>query len=330
MKHVLSKRALAAVAVLAATQVMVHPRAQAQQAFPDRPVHIVVPFLAGGSVDTVARLIGEKLGLRLGQQIVVENKAGAGGVVGAEYVARARADGHVLLLTPPGPLTTNAILVKSMPYDARKAFAPVSLVATLPNVLLTGPKRSGWTAEQVIKEAKEKPDQLTYGSQGIGTTGHLTGALFNQQTQAKLTHVAYKGFPPVLVDVIAGRVDLMFVDTANALPRVSNDSLIPLAIASKARVSSLPDVPTFVELGYPDLVSDTWFALMAPAGTPEAIRQRLRDEVAQVLEQPEVLAKLKQLGIETVGNQPNELDEHIRKEYERWRGVIQGAGLAPQ
>lgn len=122
----------------------------------------------------------------------------------------------------------------------------------------------------------------------------------------------------------------MFVDTANALPRVSNDSLIPLAIASKARVSSLPDVPTFVELGYPDLVSDTWFALMAPAGTPEAIRQRLRDEVAQVLEQPEVLAKLKQLGIETVGNQPNELDEHIRKEYERWRGVIQGAGLAPQ
>lgn len=143
MKHVLSKRALAAVAVLAATQVMVHPRAQAQQAFPDRPVHIVVPFLAGGSVDTVARLIGEKLGLRLGQQIVVENKAGAGGVVGAEYVARARADGHVLLLTPPGPLTTNAILVKSMPYDARKAFAPVSLVATLPNVLLTGPKRSG-------------------------------------------------------------------------------------------------------------------------------------------------------------------------------------------
>src|SRR5690606_25364115 len=124
----------------------------------------------GGSVDTVARLIGEKLGPRLGQQIVVENKAGAGGVVGAEYVARARADGHVLLLTPPGPLTTNAILVKSIPYDARKAFAPVSLVATLPNVLLTGPKRSGWTAEQVIKEAKEKPEQLTYGSQGIGTT----------------------------------------------------------------------------------------------------------------------------------------------------------------
>lgn len=330
MKRALFQRAMATCAVLASMHAIGLPAAHAQASFPERPVHIVVPFLAGGSVDTVARLIGEKLGLRLGQQIVVENKAGAGGIVGAEYVARARADGHVLLLTPPGPLTTNAILVKSMPYDARKAFAPVSLVATLPNVLLTGPKRSGWTAEQVIKEAKEKPDQLTYGSQGIGTTGHLTGALFNQQTQAKLTHVAYKGFPPVLVDVIAGRVDLMFVDTANALPRVSNDSLIPLAIASKARVSSLPDVPTFVELGYPDLVSDTWFALMAPAGTPEAIRQRLRDEVAQVLEQPEVLAKLKQLGIETVGNQPNELDEHIRKEYERWRGVIQGAGLAPQ
>ena len=321
---------MAACAVLASMHAIGLPTAHAQASFPERPVHIVVPFLAGGSVDTVARLIGDKLGPRLGQQVVVENKAGAGGVVGADFVARARPDGHTLLLTPPGPLTTNAVLLKSMPYDARKAFDPVSLVAALPNVLLVGEKRGEWTAQKIIAEAKANPEKLTYGSQGIGTTGHLTGVLFDQQTGARLTHVAYKGFPPVLVDVIAGRVDMMFVDTANALPRVRNHSLIALAVASKSRVSSLPDVPTFTELGYPGVVSDTWFALMAPAGTPQAIRQRLRDEVAAILKDPEVLDRLRELGVEPVGDQPDELAEHIRKEYERWRTIIESAGLGPK
>ena len=330
MKRALFQRAMAACAVLASMHAIGLPTAHAQASFPERPVHIVVPFLAGGSVDTVARLIGDKLGPRLGQQVVVENKAGAGGVVGADFVARARPDGHTLLLTPPGPLTTNAVLLKSMPYDARKAFDPVSLVAALPNVLLVGEKRGEWTAQKIIAEAKANPEKLTYGSQGIGTTGHLTGVLFDQQTGARLTHVAYKGFPPVLVDVIAGRVDMMFVDTANALPRVRNHSLIALAVASKSRVSSLPDVPTFTELGYPGVVSDTWFALMAPAGTPQAIRQRLRDEVAAILKDPEVLDRLRELGVEPVGDQPDELAEHIRKEYERGRTIIESAGLGPK
>jgi len=330
MIPVLWKRAVAAVAVVASTHAIAVLEAYAQPAFPERPVHIVVPFLAGGSADAVARLIAGPLAARLGQQVVVENKAGAGGVIGADFVARSRADGHTILLTPPGPLTTNAILVKSIPYDAKTAFAPVSLVAALPNVLLAGPQRSGWTIAEVIKEAKAHPEKLTYASQGIGTTGHLTGALFNQQTGAKLTHVPYKGFPPALVDVIAGRVDMMFVDTGNALPRVRDKSLVPIAVTSKNRIASLPDVPSLSEAGYPAVISDTWFAMVAPAGTPAATRQRIRDEVAAVLKEPEVVNRLRELGIESVGNQPSELDDHIRSEFARWRAVIESAGIAPK
>lgn len=299
-----------------------------QTAFPQRPVHIVVPFLAGGSADALGRIISDRLAARLGQQVVIENKAGAGGVVGADYVARAQPDGHTLLLTPPGPLTTNAFLLESLPYDVRKAFDPVTLIAILPNVLLAGPQRAGWTLSAVIQEAKANPEKLTYASQGIGTTGHLTGVLFNQETGANLTHVAYKGFPPALVDVMAGRVDLMFVDTGNALPRVRSNSLVPIAIASKARLSFLPNVPTLAELGYPSLISDTWFAVMAPAGTPLAIRQRIRDEIVEVFKVPEVLQQLDKLGAKPIGNQPDELDTYIRSEYDRWGALIKKAGIA--
>ena len=299
-----------------------------QTAFPQRPVHIVIPFLAGGSADALGRIISDRLAARLGQQVVIENKAGAGGVVGADYVARAQPDGHTLLLTPPGPLTTNAFLLENLPYDVRKAFDPVTLIAILPNVLLAGPKRSGWTLSAVIQEAKANPEKLTYASQGIGTTGHLTGVLFNQETGANLTHVAYKGFPPALVDVMAGRVDLMFVDTGNALPRVRSNSLVPIAIASKARLSFLPNVPTLAELGYPSLISDTWFAVMAPAGTPLAIRQRIRDEIVEVFKVPEVLQQLDKLGAKPIGNQPDELDTYIRSEYDRWGALIKKAGIA--
>ena len=322
MKRALFQRAMAACAVLASMHAIGLPTAHAQASFPERPVHIVVPFLAGGSVDTVARLIGDKLGPRLGQQVVVENKAGAGGVVGADFVARARPDGHTLLLTPPGPLTTNAVLLKSMPYDARKAFDPVSLVAALPNVLLVGEKRGEWTAQKIIAEAKANPEKLTYGSQGIGTTGHLTGVLFDQQTGARLTHVAYKGFPPVLVDVIAGRVDMMFVDTANALPRVRNHSLIALAVASKSRVSSLPDVPTFAESGLKDFDYSITFGTVVASRTPVELRHQLAGHIGALTAQPDVRRRLESLGLIPHPILLEEFDRYLAREATQLARII--------
>ena len=316
---------MAICAVLAAPSAAV-----AQPAASERPVRIIVPFLAGGSVDMVARLISARLGPRLGQPVIVDNIAGAGGVIGADHVARSQPDGLTLLMTPPGPLTTNAVLMKSMPYDAERAFSPVSLVATLPNVLLAAPKHSGWTLADFIREAKANPGKLTYASQGIGTTGHLTGVLFNQQTGVQLSHVPYKGFPPALTDVTAGRVDAMFVDTVNALPRIRSKQLVPLAVASQKRVAALPDIPTLAEEGYPGMISDTWFAVVAPAGTPVAIRQRLSDEIAAILKEPEVLERLRDLGVEPIGSGPGQLGEHIRKEFVRWRALIISNGLAPK
>ncbi len=304
--------------------------AVAQPALSDRPVRIIVPFLAGGSADLVARLISTRLGPRLGQTVIVDNIAGAGGVIGADHVAHAQPDGLTLLLTPPGPLTTNAVLMKTLPYDAEHAFDPVSLVVTLPNILLAAPKHSDWTLARMVNEAKAAPGKLTYASQGIGTTGHLTGVLFDQQAGVQLSHVPYKGFPPALTDVQAGRVDAMFVDTVNALPRIRSKQLIPIAVASKKRVAGLPDVPTFAEEGYPGMISDTWFAVVAPAGTPVAIRQRLSDEIAAVLKEPEVQERLRDLGVEPVGSQPGELGTHIQTEFARWRALIVSIGLAPK
>lgn len=329
MKRVFWKNLVLAISVATGAHLITEREAFAQPAASDKPVRLIVPFLAGGSVDVVARLISNRLGLRLGQPVIVENIAGAGGVLGADHVARALPDGLTLLLTPPGPLTTNAVLMK-VPYDAERAFSPVSLLVTLPNVLLSGPQHSGWTLAQMVKEAKANPGKLTYASQGIGTTGHLAGVLFDQQADVKLSHVAYKGFPPAFADVTAGRVDLMFVDSANALPRVRNKQLIPIAVASQTRVAFFPDVPTFAEAGYPGVVSDTWFALVAPAGTPASTRQRLRDNVAATLKEPGVLERLRDLGVEAIGSQPSELDAHIRKEFARWRELIIGNGLAPK
>jgi len=296
--------------------------------FPEKPVRIVVPFLAGGSADALIRIVSDELGSRLGQPVVVENKAGAGGILGADYVSRAKPDGYTLLFTPPGPLTTNDFLIKELPYNAREAFEAITLVTVLPNVLLTNVERAGVTLESLVKEGKANPEKFTFGSQGVGTTGHLTGVLFNKMTGANLRHIPYKGFPPALVDVIGGRVDFMFVDTGNALPQIRSDKLTAVAIASEHRVPSLPKVPTFRELGYSELVSYTWFALMAPTGTPADVRLLIRDKLAEVLALNKIKEQLQLLGAQPIGNSPEELDRFINEEYERWGALIKEIGLS--
>ena len=300
------------------------------QSWPERPVRVIVPFLAGGSIDLVIRLMSERLAARFGRPLIVENKAGAGGMVGASDVAKSPPDGYTLLFSAQGPIAIAPLLVKQPAYDARTAFAPVSLVGVMPNVLLVHPGLPTKSARELIAHAKSNPGKLTYGSQGVGTTGHLTGAMMNQLAQIELSHVPYKGFPPLLADVKTGRIDMMFVDTINAIPRVRGKELTALAVASERRSFALPDLPTFAEIGYPGLVSEAWFAMYAPAGTAPEIRRRIADDIREALKDANVAARLNEFGLEVRGSTPDEHGELTRREQERWAKVVQGAGLKPE
>ncbi|MBP8132422.1 MAG: tripartite tricarboxylate transporter substrate binding protein [Candidatus Hydrogenedentes bacterium] len=312
---------------LFASAILCNAHAQTKEVWPSKPVRFVVPFTAGGSIDVLARLVGRHLETRLNQPIVVENRTGAGGTVGTDLVARAPADGYTLLFTAQGPLVLNPFLMKRLPYDAT-TFAPVTVVVEAPNVLVASRQLPVSSFEELRNFAKANPEKMTFATQGIGTTGHVTGELINQQAGTALTHVAYQGFPPALTDVLAGRVSLMIGDTINLVPRIVSGQLRPIAIASTRRSAVLPNVPTFAEAGYPAIVSGPWYAVVAPAGTPIEIRHKLADEIRQVLGLREVQDKLKELGVEARGLSPEEFDVYLKSEYKRWGGVIQKAGIS--
>jgi tripartite-type tricarboxylate transporter receptor subunit TctC len=302
-------------------------QAQARDAWPSKPIRFIVPFAAGGSIDVLARLMGRHLEARLGQSFVIENRPGAGGTVGTDVVARSPADGYTFLFTAQGPLVLNPFLMKRLPYNAETDFAPVTVVAEAPNVLVTNQKFPVSNLSELLAFAKSNPDKMTFATQGVGTTGHVTGELINQQTGIGLTHVAYQGFPPALTDVLAGRVGMMIGDTINLLPRIRSGQMRPIAIASAKRSSVLPEVPTFAEAGHPEIVSGPWFAVLAPAGTGIEIRHKLAGEMRQILDQREVQEKLKELGVESRGLSPEEFDAYLKAEYKRWGAVIRKAGI---
>jgi tripartite-type tricarboxylate transporter receptor subunit TctC len=304
--------------------------AAAQDGYPNKPIRVVVPFLAGGSIDLVIRLVSNELTNRLGKPIIVENKAGAGGSIGAEMVAKAAPDGYTFLFTAQGPLATTPFLIAKLPYDAQTAFDPVSIVTSQENVLIVHPSLPFRTVQAFIEYAKANPGKLTYGSQGIGTTGHLTGAMVNQQAGVDLVHIPYKGFPPLLADLQTGRVQMMFADMINALPRIRSREVVPIAVSSERRSAALPNVQTFAEAGYPELISEPYFALYAPAGTPPEIRRRWAGEIQEALKVPSVAAKLQDLGVQARGTSPEVLGDYMKKEYARWGRVIRAAGMTPE
>lgn len=314
-------------AALLVTACALGAQAEGSDGWPAKPVRFVVPFAAGGSIDVLARLMSRHLETRLGQSFVVENRTGAGGTVGADVVARAAPDGYTFLFTAQGPLVLNPFLMKRLPYNAETAFAPVTVVAEAPNVLVTNQEFPVSNFSQLLAFAKTHPDKMTFATQGVGTTGHVTGELINQQTNIGLTHVAYQGFPPALTDVLAGRVGMMIGDTINLVPRIRSHQLRPIAIASAKRSSVLPEVPTFAEAGYPEIVSGPWFAVLGPAGTDLEVRRKLANEMRRILAQPEVQEKLKELGVEGRGYTPEEFDAYVKAEYRRWGGVIRQAGI---
>jgi len=317
--------------LLAAAAICIAPcSAYAQGSYPNKPIKIIVPFLAGGSIDLIIRLLGQHMVITQEQPFVVENKAGAGGTIGGDAVAKAAPDGYTLLFSAQSPLTTSPFLIKAMPYDAQTAFAAISIAVEAPNVLLVHESVPARTVPRFVEYAKANREKITYNTPGLGTTAHVTGMLFEQQAGISLVHVLYKGFPPALTDVKAGRVNAMIADTINVLPHVRSKELIPIAVAATKRSPALPDVPTFAESGYPGIVAGPWFALVAPAGTPVNIRNRLSEEVRKALRVPAVADKLRDFGAEPRGTSPEESETYIKNEYQRFGAAIRGAGVVPQ
>ncbi len=299
----------------------------AAQTYPERAIRIVAPFPAGGLVDVLARAVGEEMAKGLGQPVIVENKPGAGGNIGAELVSKAEPDGYTLMMTSPGIQSINQFLYKSMPYDPDKAFTPISLVADMPMLVLVHPKTGIKTLKDFIAKAKAEPGKLTFGSAGVGTTGHLGQALLVHVAGVKVTHVPYKGAAPAVNDLLAGHIDGVVDNPPIVIAHIKSGALTPLAVAGKERLSVLPDVPTSIEAGLPDWQASSWFGLMAPAGTSPQIVARLQAEVVKALRQPSMQRFVTQSGIKLVSNTPEEFARLIVDERKKWGDMIKAANI---
>lgn len=299
----------------------------AQDAYPTKPVTIVVPFAAGGSTDVVARIIAQKMSEGLGQQVLVENVAGAGGNLGATKVAKSEPDGYTILMGTVATHALNPLIFKTKPYDPETDFAPISLLAIVPNVLIVNPELPAKTVEELVKLVKEHPGEYAYASSGNGTPLHLSGELFKTMAGVDLQHVPYKGAGPALNDVVGNQVPIMFDNLPSASEFIKAGTLRALAVTTKERAPSFPDVPTIAESGLPDYETYTWNALFAPAGTPPEILERLQAEAAKALADPGVKTRMDGFSAEIVAGKPDELAAHVKAEIAKWTPVVQAAGI---
>jgi tripartite-type tricarboxylate transporter receptor subunit TctC len=292
--------------------------------YPAKPIRVIVPFPAGGTNDSIARIVAQKLGARLGQPVIVEDVPGAGGNIGSAQFARSDADGYTLMVASPGPLTISFNLYPKLNYDARK-FVPVSMIADMPNVLAVGPSVPARNISELIAYAKANPGKLSFASQGNGTTSHLSGILFQSLTGIEMVHVPYRGSTPALNDIMGSKVDLMFDNVTTTLPFHKAGRVHILAVATKKRTTSMPDVPTMAEAGVPNFESGAWVAMIAPEGTPAAIAQRLSKEIAAIIAEPEVVRQFAVFGADPIGSTPASLGATMRDEAARWKRVIDAA-----
>ena len=299
----------------------------AAQPYPTKPVHVIVPFPPGGTADLLTRLTAQKLSATFAQQFVVENRAGAGGNLAAEFVARAEPDGHTLLASPPHLLTINPLLYK-LAFDPAK-LVPVSIIAQYPNVLLAGPKLRASSVEDLIASARERPGAIAIASQGNGTLSHLGAELFKSMAHIDLLHVPYKGTAPAMTDLLGGQVDLMFDNLITAMPHVKSGKLRLLGVGGERRVAAFPDVPAVTEL-LPGFRCETWMALVAPPGTPAPIAEKLSAAVHKAVDEPDFRQLLTDMQAEPVGNSPREMAQIIRQDTERWSRVIRDAHITIQ
>ena len=296
--------------------------------FPTKPIRMIVPYAAGGGTDIVARIVAQKLQDKWGAAVVVENRGGAGGNLGAEDVFTAAPDGYTILFTAQGPLVVNQSLYEKLPYDPSK-FTPISLVVIAYNALLAYPEVPATDLRQLIDYAKAHPDKLNYASQGVGTAAHLTAELFKSMAGVKIDHVPYRGSGPALTDLVAGHVDLMFSELAPSLPYIQSGQLRALAVSSDKRLAVLPGIPTVSEV-LPGFVVTSWWAIVAPPGTPAAIADKLSSGIGEVVREPEVAKRLTDLSMVPKGSTPGELATFIKEEAERWGNVIRISGAKAQ
>lgn len=296
--------------------------AQPDANWPSKPIKWVVPFPPGGAMDVIARTLGEKAGRVLGTSFVIENRPGAGGNIGADYVAKQPGDGYTIMITSIG-MATNKALYAKLTYDPVKDFAPISLLAVVPNVLVVNAaKNTDKSVKDVIAHAKKEPGKLTYASAGNGTSIHLAGEVFASMAGVDILHVPYKGSGPAITDMLGGQVDLMFDSITSARPHIQSGKLRALGLTTSKRSSALPDVPTIAEAGVPGYEVSPWFAVFAPAGTPPEVVAKLNKVLNDGMKDPETLKKLESIGAEPIGTSPQELATHLSKELDRWGKLI--------
>ena len=331
MKNTISRRqaviGLGAISTGALLPVAAHAADIATPGWPVRPVTYVVPFTPGGSTDVIGRTLAQKLAESLGQPVVVDNKPGAAGAVGAAYVAKSKPDGYTLFGGTISTHAINASLYKNLPYDPVKDFEPVALVATLPNVLIVNPNLGVNSVVDLVALLKRDPSRRNFASSGAGTSTHLAGEMFAELIGVPLTHIAYKGTPPAMMDVSAGQVTFMFDQMTAAVSLAQAGKLKLLAVTTAKRMALAPTLPTMMEAGIKNFQMSSWQAVYAPKGTPQPIVQRLNAEIVKILKMPDVVAKLQdQLGMDIVGSSPEELGTFMKSEITRWAELVKKSG----
>ena len=319
MKTIIRLLLLAGVASLNA-------QAQAQD-YPSRAIRLVVPFAAGGVTDTSGRAVADRLSARLGQQVVVENRPGASGNIGSELVAKAAPDGYTLVLGFDGTMVINPHVFSKMPFDTVRDFAPITKLGDATIIVVAHPSVPVKNMTELIAYSKTKPNTLSYGTSGTGGTPHLAGEMLKQRHGLDWTHIPYKGGGQAIIDVIAGQIPLVYTAVASSQQHVKSGKLRALGVSAAKRSSSLPDVPTFVESGLADFIVDSWVGILAPAKTPRAIVDRLHKETVAVLAEPAIRERYSVLGIEPVGNTPEQFAAQIRDDLARWEKVVKQAGI---
>jgi tripartite-type tricarboxylate transporter receptor subunit TctC len=294
--------------------------------YPTKPIRFVAPFVAGGPTDIQARMLGEKLGQRLGQQVIVDNRGGAGGNIGMEIVAKAPPDGYTLVIATVGTWAVNPHLYK-LPFDVLKDFAPIIQVSTSPGVLIVHPSVPAKSVKELIALAKQKPGELNYGSSGVGGFGHICGELFTLMTGTKMTHIPYKSSAPSLTDLVGGQIQVLFNNMISTVPHVKGGRVRALATTGAKRSPALPDLPTVAESGVPGYENSSWSAVAVPAKTPKPIVARLHREFSEILKLPDIQQKHAEVGAEIVGGTPEQFHSYLKSEVEKFGKLVKAAGI---
>jgi tripartite-type tricarboxylate transporter receptor subunit TctC len=323
----LRRRSAVFLLLLSLISVFAAPESARADDFPSHPIHLIVPYAAGGSADATARILARQVGKRTGQTIVVENRGGSAAILGTEVVNKADPDGYTLLLGQSGPISINPAIYKDLPYDPVKDFAPISLTTSYPFIVVVNRSLGVKTLQEFVALAKSKSGALNYGTTGVGASNHLITELFDLKAGIKMTHIPYRGTSLAVADLVAGQVQVVFSDPISALQLVKSGVLVALAVTSKDRSPVAPDVPTISESGYPGFDAVGWHGILAPAKTPPAIVAKLNSEIVQALKDPETKSLLESQAIQIIGSSPQEFASYIKQDIALWKEVAEQAKI---